>query len=123
MSRGRRQKTEALIAVAAAAVITAALSALEPRWFSAWAAAHDSAGTVYWGVAVDDGAMYRQLTNQIVSDMHAMYLHDGAEKERANHERLMNYYQQMADRQLREYVGQPRETRMKLTRIGVGSYS
>src|SRR5262245_837329 len=44
MSRGRRRKTEAVVAVAAAAVIaTAPLapSAQEPRWFSAWAAAHN----------------------------------------------------------------------------------
>jgi lysophospholipase L1-like esterase len=41
MSSGRLQRTEAVVAVVAAAVVTTALSAQEPRWFSAWAAAHN----------------------------------------------------------------------------------
>jgi lysophospholipase L1-like esterase len=41
MSKGRLQKTDAVVAVAVTAVIMAALSAQEPRWFSAWAAAHN----------------------------------------------------------------------------------
>jgi hypothetical protein len=46
MSRGRRQKTKAVIAIGAAALIMAALSAQEPRWFSAWAAAHNAGRVV-----------------------------------------------------------------------------
>ena len=63
MSRGRRQRTEAVIAIAVAAVITAALSAQEPRWFSAWAAAHNV------GLVVDglNGASVRLIVRPTLS--------------------------------------------------------
>jgi hypothetical protein len=90
--------------------------------YSTTAASHDTGGTVTWGVCVDERAMYRQLQHQIMADLHAMFLTDGAEHERANHERLMSYYQQAADKQLDFYVGHPREVRMLLTRVGVGRF-
>ena len=63
MSRGRRQRTEAVIAIAAAAVIVAALSAQERRWFSAWAAAHNV------GLVVDglNGASVRLIVRPTLS--------------------------------------------------------
>src|SRR6185436_5248811 len=63
MSRGRRQRTEAVIAIAVAAVITAALSAQEPRWFSAWSAAHNV------GLVVDglDGGSVRLIVRPTLS--------------------------------------------------------
>jgi lysophospholipase L1-like esterase len=63
MSRGRRRRTEALVSIAAVAVITAARSAQEPRWVSAWAAAHNV------GLGVDglDGASVRLIVRPTVS--------------------------------------------------------
>jgi len=63
MSNGRLQKTEAALAVAAAAVIAAALSAQEPRWFSAWAAAHN-VGRVVDGL---NGASVRLIVRPTLS--------------------------------------------------------
>jgi lysophospholipase L1-like esterase len=60
MSRGRRQKIEAIVA---AAVITAVLSAQEPRWFSAWAAAHN-VGLVVNGL---DGSSVRLVVRPTLS--------------------------------------------------------
>jgi lysophospholipase L1-like esterase len=63
MSRGRRQRTEAVIAIAVGALITAALSAQKPRWFSAWAAAHNV------GLVVDglNGASVRLIVRPTLS--------------------------------------------------------
>ena len=90
--------------------------------YSTVANSHTSGGTVYWGVTVDDGRMYRQLADQMRADLHALFLTDGAEHERANHERLMSFYQDRADKQLAMYVGQPAEVRMLLSRQMVGRY-
>lgn len=88
---------------------------------STTAASHASGGAVWWGVAVDDERMFGQLRNQMRALLHAMFLTDGAEHERANHERLMSFWQQRADMQLSQYVGQP-DPVMKLTRLGVGAF-
>jgi hypothetical protein len=101
---------------------TTTLSNLERGKYSTTAASHTSSGTVYWGVVVDDARMYRQLADQMRADLHALYLTDGAEHERANHERLMSFYQGQADKQLALYVGQPKDTRMLLTRSVIGRY-
>ena len=63
MSRGRRQRTEAVIAISVTALITASLSAQEPRWFSAWAAAHNV------GLVVDglNGASVRLIVRPTLS--------------------------------------------------------
>jgi lysophospholipase L1-like esterase len=63
MSRGRRHRTEAIVSIAAAAVIATALSAQEPRWFSAWAAAHNV------GLVVDglNGASVRLIIRPTLS--------------------------------------------------------
>jgi lysophospholipase L1-like esterase len=63
MSRGHRQKTEAVVAAAAAVVITVVLWAQEPRWFSAWAAAHN-VGLVVEGL---NGASVRLIVRPTLS--------------------------------------------------------
>ena len=63
MSKGCRERTQALVSIATAAVITVALSAQEPRWFSAWAAAHNV------GLVVDglNGASVRLIVRPTLS--------------------------------------------------------
>ena len=63
MSKERRRKTEAVIAIVAAAVVTAAPTAQEPRWFSAWAAAHN-VGLVVEGL---NGASVRLVVRPTLS--------------------------------------------------------
>ena len=63
MSRGRRQKTETVVALVGAVVVTAVMSAQEPRWFSAWAAAHN-VGLVVNGL---DGSSVRLVVRPTLS--------------------------------------------------------
>jgi lysophospholipase L1-like esterase len=62
MSRGRRQKTKTVVAVVVA-VVTVVMSAQEPRWFSAWAAAHN-VGLVVNGL---DGNSVRLVVRPTIS--------------------------------------------------------
>ena len=63
MSSGRLPRTEILVAVVTAAVMMAALSAQDPRWLSAWAAAHN-VGLVVDGLS---GGSVRLIVRPTVS--------------------------------------------------------
>jgi hypothetical protein len=61
------------------------------------AATHNNGVTVHWGVAAPDRVLYVQLYDQVRALLHAMYLTDAADTEKAHHERYMNYFQGRAD--------------------------
>lgn len=61
------------------------------------AAIQATASTVTWCVAMDTLSLDSLLFNQWMSYMHAYFLQDGGVHERANHEKSMGWYQQMAD--------------------------
>lgn len=68
------------------------------------AAAHNDGEKVAWGVAVDSLGLFQQLYDQTAAHLHELYLTDGNEKERMNHEKMMGFHQQRADEFWRRYL-------------------
>lgn len=88
------------------------LLALRRGLFGTTAAVHDGSVTakpVWWGVVAPGASLFEQLLDQAMAHLHAYYLSDGAESEKAYHERYMNYFQQKADRFWQTWV-QPFDT-------------
>lgn len=91
------------------------LSNLVRGLFGSTAATHNSAATVNWCIAVDDDRLWTQLEEQSVARLHYLLLHRGTVEDRDNHERIMGWAQDRADKFWRTsgYTGYAR-TRLKL---------
>ena len=76
--------------------------------FETTAATHTSGTTVYWGVGADTENLWNQLRNQWESDLHRMFLTDGAEGERRRHqEQIMFLKGQIEEFWRMQYISQP----------------
>jgi len=80
------------------------------------AATHVSGSSVVWGVAVDDLGLYEQLANQTKAYLHQQMLINTSAHETGRHERLMQYYQNEADKFWVGYASQRPSPRMVLDR-------
>jgi hypothetical protein len=83
---------------------TTTLSNLVRAQNNTTAAIHLITQSMYWGIGVNDLALYEQLSNQACAYLHEMYLTSGAQKERDLHVQMVSYYQQRADAYWRRYV-------------------
>lgn len=83
------------------------------------AASHNTAVTVYWGIAMPERSLYNQLMWQTRANLHAMNITDGADHERSNHEKPMAYFQKMADDYWMKHVGLLPKSKLILRRQGM----
>lgn len=68
------------------------------RGFYGTTAAEQAADSiVYWGIAADRADLFDQLYYHARAELHSLFLTDGSETERSQHEFNMRYFQQMAD--------------------------
>lgn len=74
------------------------LQNLERGLFGTAAASHSGAPTIYWGVAADDHRLWEQLYDSAIARLHYTLLHRGTQDDRLNHEKIMGYAQDRADR-------------------------
>ncbi len=68
------------------------------------AASHNDAAAVVWGVAAPNQLLFMQVSDQACAFVHELYLTDGSAQERAQHERMVGYFQNRADQHWRKHV-------------------
>jgi len=76
---------------------TITLNNLVRGLYGTTAALHNTSSACAWGVAAPTTALFAQLIDQAMANLHALFLVDGASKERGRHSENMMYYQQRAD--------------------------
>lgn len=79
------------------------------------AASHTATDEIEWGIGVDTARLWQQLQRQARLHLHEYQLADGAEHERANHERMLQWYQGQTEAFWQQYTPS-RRVRMRLTR-------
>lgn len=98
---------------------TTTLQNLERGINGTTAASHSGAASVYWGIAVHRDDLYGQLVEQVMAQLHNLFLQDASPKEIEHHTFQVRYHQQLADEYWHKYTPN-RAMKMRLTRQGVG---
>jgi hypothetical protein len=83
---------------------TTTLNNLVRGLYGTTAATQASGSTVTWGIAADDMGLYKQLYDQVRAYLHEYFLVDGSVHETNRHEKMMGYYQGMADTFWQKYT-------------------
>lgn len=104
------------VAVTGRAAATTTLTILQHGLYGSTAATHNSGSTVTWCVGADTLSLYQLLYNQARSILAQMPLFGGSTKERAEYEKLMGYYQQLADEYWQRYAPARPSTSIRLNR-------
>lgn len=102
-------------------VSTTTLNNLERGLFQSTAVVHDAADIVYWCIGVDDNKLWNQLTAQALCYLHEMRLHRGGMQDRRQHQEMVNYLQERANRfwTIDGYVTQ-RKPRLEMSQQALG---
>jgi hypothetical protein len=83
------------------------------------AASHTAPATVYWGIAMDDNGLWRQLLDQARAHLMEYWLSNPSSREVGHYEKQMVFFQQRADAFWRRYTS-GRQTKFRLSRRGIG---
>lgn len=82
------------------------------------AAVHDSATSVYFGVAMPKSELYRVLINQSIVHLHELFLGNASSKEKQTHQELIGFY----EGRVKEFWRNWSDTKVVKTQVDISAW-